>query len=198
MINDRSSDIPSSIRDYQLKQGDLLILESHVCNDRHNFLYLESHSRIVRNEILFKEIHPLAGIFFEKSVSAILGFLINLISLLLDKLLWLVITFSSLLLYSHHQDNCQNYEDHKNRRTQYLRTQPRQNPYEGKTLSNSSTSRFKSNEIHKDLWLNLLRLSSQLLILAQPTISQHMSAPMVSNSFGLLYIFEVYAVSSTL
>ena len=36
---DKLSDFPSYIYDYQVKQGDLLILESHGCNDRHDFLF---------------------------------------------------------------------------------------------------------------------------------------------------------------
>ena len=44
LINDKLSDFPSTILYYQLIQGDLL--------------FLESHSKIVGNEILDKEIHP--------------------------------------------------------------------------------------------------------------------------------------------
>lgn len=39
-------------------EGDLLFFESHGCKDRHAFLFLESHFRNIRNEILSKEIHP--------------------------------------------------------------------------------------------------------------------------------------------
>lgn len=40
LIKDKLSDVPSFIYDYQMKQGDLLILESDL-------LYLESHSRML-------------------------------------------------------------------------------------------------------------------------------------------------------
>lgn len=52
------SDFLSALLDYQLLQGDLLFLESHICDVRHDFLILESHSIIAKNEFLFKEIHP--------------------------------------------------------------------------------------------------------------------------------------------
>lgn len=51
-------------------QGDLLFLKSHAWDARHDFLILERHSRIVIDEILFKEIHPWASNFQD----SLLGF----------------------------------------------------------------------------------------------------------------------------
>jgi len=63
LIEDKLSDFPSYIYDYDLMEVDLLFLESHDSKDRLNFLFLESHFRKVRNKILFKEIHPMAANF---------------------------------------------------------------------------------------------------------------------------------------
>lgn len=49
-------------------------METHGYNDKHHFLFLKIHSRIVKNEILFKEIHPLATN-FQHSLSIMKEFL---------------------------------------------------------------------------------------------------------------------------
>lgn len=43
LISDKLSGFPSATFDYQFMQGDLLFLESHAWDARHEFLFLESH-----------------------------------------------------------------------------------------------------------------------------------------------------------